>query len=107
MSTKITKVISGLLDDAFKALLQRGAFPKVEYKEFPLGSSFMLFEYSTTRSYFAHLAHLLIIENLHNPDGVFTRKRNKAFLDDVVALLASITEADVDNHHTRFSTWMD
>ena len=104
----VNKNVSEVVDKYFKAMLKAGHFPEIEYHCTPAGEGnfssegYNMMEYVTVRSKFMHL----VDEQMKNAglEGIWSRKRSKAFVDEVDALVSKVSKEDVEQHVGRFRT---
>jgi hypothetical protein len=112
MRLSVTKVINDIMHARLVELFKEGAFPKVQYKEEVQANgfkwkSYSMFDFSFVWGTFAKVIDKKMKVSLDPELGVFTRKRSKAFLDEVTKLCAGVGELDVLMSDERFKTWMD
>ena len=103
----MNKRVYKVLNERYKEILRSGAFPKVAFSEWQGGQSYSMFEYTLNWTRFATVVHnqLLVID----PNGIFTKKYNKALLEQIEEITSGVTVEDIDaqGENRLKSKWMD
>ena len=108
MMLSVTKVINKIGQNAFHTMLEKGAFPEVNFSKSGGFTSYSLFDYSNKWSKFMKILDTWMKqEKLDEKLGVFSRKHSADFLAKVERLAKDITPEDVENQVLRFHTWCD
>jgi hypothetical protein len=107
MKVKILSVIQEILHDKFIKLLSDPLYEKVNYQKNSTGYSYSLFEYSEAWSQFVKFVNDKMLLLFDDPNGVFTRKRSKAFLSELENLVQPITAKQVVSYNKRYTTMFE
>ena len=108
MRLTITKVIDNIGRKAFHAILLAGSFPEVKFEKNGMFTSYHMFAYSEKWATFMKVLDWKIKDaKLDTELGVFSRKRNAKFLEQVEEIANKITEEDIVLQPVRFKTWVD
>lgn len=104
---RITKAIVKVLETRFHELLAEPEFAKVNYHKDGKWVSYNMVEYSVAWGTFAAVADKKVKESIDEELGIFTRKHSAKVLDELKAIVDSITAADVVASPQRFRSWFD
>jgi len=108
MRLSITSAVRNVLRERFEnMMLKEGAFPDVNFHKGNGSISYHMMEYSVAWATFAKVVDERVKEKLDPRLGTFTRKRSQSFLNELTAIVNSVTEMDVINSRERFKTWAD
>lgn len=81
------KLLDGIVKDVFEKHASTGHWPKVKFSKSNGFTSFSLFEYSSAQQPYYYAVHRYIIDVLGDGHGIYTKKRNAAFIEKMRALI--------------------